>query len=209
MMNKTFVRTIFVTAGILMLPAFVLAQEAGVKAGINFASLTPEEDEDPEDSPRLGLVAGGWVRVPANSWLTVQFEGLFSEKGVKFDVTPLGPDSSAELRVRYIEIPVLARVNAGGSGSTRVFLVGGVAPAFMLSTRATTTFEGRTDSRDVSDQVEGFDTGLVGGGGVEFGRAHVEARYTHGILHINKDDNDPNDRIENRVFSITFGFRLR
>jgi hypothetical protein len=37
----------------------------------------------------------------------------------------------------------------------------------------------------------------------------VEVRYTHGLLHINEDDNDPEDSIKNRVFSVIVGFRLR
>jgi len=193
----------------LMLPLPAFAQQAGVKAGANFASLTPEEDESPDISRRVGLVAGGWVRVPATPWLMMQLEGLFSEKGVKFDATALGLDSSAELRVRYLEFPVLARVNVAGSGpATRVFVLGGAAPAFMIGSHATATFQGETQSRDVTDEVESFDVGLVGGGGVEFGRAHVEARYTHGLRRINKDHNDPNDNVQNRVFSVAFGFRL-
>ena len=49
----------------------------------------------------------------------------------------------------------------------------------------------------------------MGGVGVEFGRAVIEARYTHGLRHINTDDNGDEDRIKNRVFSVTVGFRLR
>jgi hypothetical protein len=37
----------------------------------------------------------------------------------------------------------------------------------------------------------------------------IEARYTHGLLRINTDDNEPNDRLNNRVFSLTGGFRFR
>ncbi len=33
--------------------------------------------------------------------------------------------------------------------------------------------------------------------------------YTHGLLNISTDDNNPEDFIYNRVFSVTFGFRLR
>jgi hypothetical protein len=49
----------------------------------------------------------------------------------------------------------------------------------------------------------------VGGLGVEFGPASIEARYTHGVTHINEDDNGDEDRIKNRVLSLTVGFRLR
>ena len=192
----------------LTLPAPAFAQQFGVKAGINFASLTPEEDEDPDDSRRLGPVGGAWFRTASANWLSFQVEGLFSEKGVKFKAPALGLDA-ADVRLRYLELPALARADLGASGSgVRAFVVGGAAPAFKLSARATAESEGRTDSRDIDNDIYSFDVGLVGGFGVEFGRALIEARYTHGLRHINTDDNGDEDRIKNRVFSVMVGFRI-
>ena len=48
-----------------------------------------------------------------------------------------------------------------------------------------------------------FDLGLLGGLGVQFGRGQNEARSTHGLLRINTDDNEPNDRLNSRAFSVT------
>lgn len=206
-----------IAALVLIFPASAFAQEVGIKAGVNFASLTPEEDEDPDTSRRVGLVAGGWFRTPSAARVSFQAEALFTEKGVKFDSVPFEVDSSGSvifgsvtIRVRYIEVPLLARVDFAAPGSNpRVFAVGGAAPAFKLSARSSAEFEGEEDTRDIGDDVESVDVGLVGGFGVEFGRALIEARYTHGLLNINTDDNDPNDRIQNRVFSVTVGFRFR
>jgi hypothetical protein len=200
-------RALFAAAAILILPTSALAQQVGVKAGINFASLPPEEDEHPDIPPRLGPVAGVWVRTPPAGRLSFQVEGLFSEKGVHWNFSP---DVSIEIRIRYFEIPLLARADFGAPDSTRrVFVVGGAAPAFRLSAWAKSEFEGQENARDVDNQIESMDLGLVGGLGVAFGRGLIEARYTHGALRINTDDNEPNDRLNNRVFSVTMGFRLR
>lgn len=198
-------------AGALLLPTRAIAQEVGVKAGLNLASLTPEEDESPDITRRRGLVAGAWIRHPLRDRLSLQLEGLLAEKGVEFDISALvGAPGSAELRLRYLEVPVLARVDAGAaSTNTRFFVLGGVAPAFKLSARSKTTVNGAEQTRDEDDEVEGFDAGLVAGAGVTFGRALIEGRYTHGLMRINTDDNDPNDRVQNRVFSVTVGLRLR
>ena len=213
-----YLRAPFVAAAFcLIVSASAFAQEVGIKAGVNLASLTPEEDEDPDTSRRVGLVAGGWFRTPATARVSFQAEGLFTEKGVRFDSVPFEVDSSGSvifgsvtIRVRYIEVTLLARVDFSAPGSsTRVFAVGGAAPAFKLSARARTELGAEQDTRDIGDDVETVDVGLVGGLGVEFGRALIEARYTHGVLNINVDDNDPNDRIQNRVFSVTVGFRIR
>ena len=201
-----FLCLVIVTA-CLSLPASALAQQVGIKAGINLASITPSEDEDPDTSRHLGPVGGVWVRLAPASRVSFQVEGLFSEKGVTFNV-PFALNNPVDLRVRYAEIPALARIDLGAASSTvRAFVVGGAAPAFKLSARASGGVQ--EGSRDVDDAIHSTDVGLVGGFGVEFGRTLVEARYTHGLLHINTDDNGDEDRNKNRVFSVTAGFRFR
>jgi hypothetical protein len=202
-----FARAAFAAAVFLILPLSAFGQQVGVKAGVNFASLPPEEDERPDIPPRLGPVAGVWVRTAPANRFSFQAESLFSEKGVHWD---FAPGFSIEIRVRYIEIPLLARADFGAPASTtRVFVVGGAAPAFKLSARAKGEFEGEEETRDFGRGIESFDLGLIGGLGVEFGHALIEARYTHGLLRVNTDDNEPNDRLNNRIFSVTMGFRLR
>jgi hypothetical protein len=206
-------RAVLAVTVFLIVPSPAAAQQIGVKAGLNFASLTPEEDESPDTSPRRGLVAGFWIRTPpVTARLSIQAEGLFSEKGVHINTFPFAPNAigSGDVRVRYIEIPVLARGDLRAPNmATGVYVLGGAAPAFRLSARSRVELDGEEQTADNSDDIEPWDLGLVGGAGIEFGRVAIEARYTHGILKINVDDNDPEDRIQNRVFSVTVGVRLR
>ncbi len=67
--SSTFARAVFAAGVFLILPASAFAQQVGVKGGINFASLTPEEDEEP-GSRRPGLVAGVWVRTASSTRFT-------------------------------------------------------------------------------------------------------------------------------------------
>ena len=205
------VLAIVVAAILLSVPASANAQEVGVKAGINYTYFLPEEeDEAPFFSWRPGPVAGVWFGVPLTTGFPFQVEVLFSEKGVRFDGRAVGFDSDVDIRIRYLEIPLLARANFGPvTARSRAFVVAGAAPAFRLSARDKATFAGQEHTIDRKDTWKPFDLGLVGGVGVEFGRALIEARYTHGIPHINEDDNGEEDRARNRVFSVTAGFRLR
>jgi hypothetical protein len=197
----------FAASAVTMFPAATFAQEVGVKAGLNSAWLTPLEDETPDITHRRGPVAGAWVRWPSGRRVSFQAEGLFSEKGSHWDFPGF---ASWEYRVRYVECPLLVRADFGAPASTpRVFAVAGAAPAFKLSARTTAEFEGQTVTRDTPDEFYTFDAGLVGGVGLEIGRAQVEARYTHGLRHVNTDDNGDEDRVRNRVFSVTLGFRIR
>ncbi len=194
------------------LPSPVFAQQAGIKAGLNFATLT-EADDDVfvQSSRRLGLIGGAWVRVVQRDAFSFQVEGLISEKGLKFEVQDDGVEFSGDIRIRYFEVPLLARVDLGAAGgSGRFYLLGGAAPAFRLGDgRVTFEAEGQEESRDIEDltgeALKSFDLGLVAGAGVEFGRALVEGRYTHGRLVTGEGDDSP----KNRVFSVLVGFRFR
>ena len=193
-------------ATLALLPATSFAQEIGVKAGLNAGWLTPLEDEEPDIDVRLGPVGGVWVRLPTGGRLSFQAEGLFSEKGSHWTFPGF---ASVEYRVRYVEVPLLARADFGTPTSTpRMFVLGGAAPAFKLSARTTVEFEGQTITRDTPDEFYTFDLGLAGGVGAEIGRAQIEARYTHGLRHVNTDDNGDEDRVRNRVFTLMFGFRI-
>jgi hypothetical protein len=199
-----------VATACLMIPASARAQQVGVKGGINFAKITPPEDEEPNISRHLGPVGGVWVRFAPARRVSAVIEGLFAEKGVIYNIAVPDLNASVDLRVRYVEIPVLARVDLGAAGSTtRPYVVGGAAPAFKLSARAKARSQGQEQSQDVDDEIYSTDVGLAGGVGVEIGRALIEARYTHGLRHINTDDNGDEDRNRNRVFSVTAGFRFR
>jgi hypothetical protein len=200
-------RVVLAAAAFVILPAAAFAQEVGVKAGLNAAWLTPLEDETPDITPRVGPVGGVWVRTPFGERVSFQAEGLFSEKGSHWEFPGF---ASWEYRVRYFEVPLLARTDFGAPASTsRLFAVAGAAPAFKLSARTTVEFEGQRVTRDTPDDFYSVDVGLVGGVGVEIGRAQLDARYTHGLRHINTDDNGDEDRVRNRVFSVTLGYRIR
>jgi hypothetical protein len=199
----------FVTAT-AVLPSVAAAQDIAVKAGINLATLSDTSDF-PDTTTRMGAVGGLAVRVPAGERFSFQVEGLFSEKGLGIEISEGTIDASGDIRIRYLEVPILGRVDVGTPGSsTRFYLVAGAAPAFKLSARLHVEALDEEDDEDLSDDVESMDLGLVGGAGVEFGRMLVEARYTYGLRSIAKgDEGDEPEDIKNRVFSVMVGFRFR
>ncbi len=85
----------------------------GARAGINIAEASFDSDADsPDTSARIGIVSGGFVTIPLVSWLELQPEALYSQKGAGFNEE--GIDSS--VRLDYVEFPILARVSRRGSG---------------------------------------------------------------------------------------------
>lgn len=209
MLDKRLVLAAAVVTAITALPAAAAAQQIAVKGGVNLATLT-EADEFPDSSRRLGVVGGVSVRVPAGERFSFLIEGLYSEKGLAFDIEEDGFEASGDIRIRYIEVPLLGRADLSAPGaSTRVYVIGGAAPAFKLDARVKAEAEGEEETEDIDD-VESVDLGLVGGAGVEFGRFLVEGRYTHGLMSINSDTDEGDDEsVRNRVISVMVGYRFR
>jgi hypothetical protein len=208
---KRLIIAIAIVASVTTLPVLAYAQEVGAKGGVNFAKMSEADDEFVNITQRLGLIGGVWVRTPVRSPLSFQVEALLSEKGFKFDGQAEGIDLSGNLRIRYVEVPLLARLDLGTSGaSPRFYVLAGAAPAFKVGdAEIKVEAEGQELTVDfenvVGEELKSFDLGLVGAAGVEFGRALVEARYTHGLMRAGESDDSP----KNRVFSVMAGFRFR
>jgi hypothetical protein len=183
-------------------PAAAQGLNWGVKGGVNFATLSVDEEPKPEFQYRIGLIAGGFVTWPMASHLDVQPEALFSQQGATFDA--LGAGST--IKTDYLVIPILVRYKLNSSGRGLV-LFAGPSLAFKLSANATADFGGGSVTDDISDEIESFDYGLVFGGGWEAGRLSIDGRYTWGLSRINADEAIP-QKTMHRVIAVLAGVRF-
>ncbi len=115
--------------GSLVLVAIVLlggAQAAaqgvswGVKGGVNFATLSVDEEPTPEFQYRIGVIAGGFFTWPMGSHLDVQPEALFSQQGATFDAFGAG----STIKTDYLVAPILVRYKLNSSGRGLAFFAG-------------------------------------------------------------------------------------
>lgn len=191
---------------LLIVPGSVGAQPVtgGVKAGVVFADLTNFEDalEDVmSTSVRTGFTGGGFVTFGER--FAVQAEVLYTQKGTEAE--ELGVD--VEVDIDQIEIPVLARYTFG-TGATRGYVFGGPSFDFKVDAKVKASFEGEEEEEDIDEDVETFEFAIVVGGGVEFGHFLVEGRFSLGLTDLVKDDEDFDQSIRNRTFSILGGVRF-
>jgi hypothetical protein len=181
-------------------PAATLAQE--IKGGISSATISfspGSGSRELSETERLSGFAGGVsFLLPGNSRGGIQVEALFHQKGarnlLRFD---------DELRLSYIEIPVLVHVDVYQRDPRAIYIVAGVAPAFTVAAR----YEDDGEPEDVKDEIEDLDVGLVAGVGVELRRLTLEARYTHGLRSAFQDG-DLEGTFKNRTILFTVGVRL-
>ncbi len=204
-------------AAALFVPARALAQgvTAGVKGGVNFAnvSLTFNPANSASISPgnRTGGIAGGFVGIdkPKYGFLV---EMLWSQKGTNISESGQGASVSEDVRIDYIEIPVVVRANFKSSDKVMLHVFAGPTFAFKASDKATATItQGGTTvtQNDDSVHLKGQDVGITFGMTLDIQKFLVDARYTWGLMNINKDTTPDDPEVKTKTFSLMFGFKFK
>ncbi len=182
--------------GCLGVPARAAAQTAGVKAGVNLFRFEASETPTSETQRMSGLAAGVYGTF-TNTRLTAQVEALYSVWRTRFNTA-----SVQTLRLTWLEVPVLARVNVVRSGRYADFHVL-VGPSFAFKLDAQVE---ENTSANISDQLERYDVGLLVGAGFDVGHLVVEGRYTTGLRNLDKSLGSGS--IKNRTITLLAGVRF-
>ena len=174
--------------------------QVGVLVGLNSANIKFDPDPDFDSERRTGFVAGLSFNAPIQDVFSVELDALFSQKGTNFTIPG---ELDGKIKLNYVDIPVLGRINLAGSGPARVHLLIGPSFNFKVSEKLEDE-EGEVDEDE--DSFERFETALVIGGGVTVSRFRVDVRYGLGLSNIVKDDENEGFTAKNRVFSVLVGF---
>ncbi len=199
----------FAAAALLLtLPASGRAQgeiDWGVKGGLNMTGLRGGHGQ--YDSKR-GVVAGAYGVFEFAPEFGIEIDALFSMKGAKFPV--LGRDAGGNLVqvgesflvLDYIEVPILARLNAPAYGRLSPHVYFGPTIAIKVGARA---IEQGLSARDL-DNVRSLDSGLAAGASVDLALgAHklvLDGRFGLGLTNA-FDSSQPD--LKNDSFSLMAG----
>jgi len=171
---------------------FASAQGVGITVGPTFDEFSGEVlDFD----NRTGIHAGIFVGGSRDKVVGFQTEFNWLRKNT---ATEAGQD----IRIDYLQIPLLLRVNAGSGSANGAALYGVVGPAFDF--KIGDEVEGFT----LDDGFEGTDVSLAFGGGFEVAHIIIEGRYEKGFRRINKTFSGV-DEIKKQSFTILFGVRFK
>jgi hypothetical protein len=184
----------------LILTSAAVAQAqvgGGIKAGVNFATLSGITDVDTEQ--RVGLVAGGFMTVGIVPSLAFEPEVLFSMQGSKLHVSKSGVSTDAKANIDYVQIPLLLRIGNSGKSTASLYAVVGPSIGFLMGAKI--------DGEDFSDELKKADVGLVVGAGVTLTRFLIEGRYTVGLTDLNKPGLST-EANKNRVLSLLVGLHF-
>ena len=152
----------------------------GVHFGGTWTSLSTDED-DVDLSQGSGIVAGIFFGGNRDGRIGLQGEVSYLTKKVQASGVDDDGPFDVEFNNKYIQIPVLLRINTGSrsnNGPCLFFLVG---PSFdiKMSDNAEDLF-----GEGLDDVYEGVEYGIMAGAGFEAARFGVQVRYTWGLNNI-------------------------
>jgi len=202
----------------------------GIKGGINFAKLSGDHIEESMTEFNKGIVIGMFAERVVNETLSVQWEFLYTMKGVSESYHEYDSDVYYEyeysvennINLNYIEIPVSFRFKLPTqSGFIPCFYAGG-SVGFNVASEVEYDYdyyeyyddgsnyyeysESDSGTHDI-DNIKELETGLIFGAAVKFplqnGSLLFDGRYNYGLSTI---INEGDANIYNRVWSLTLGY---
>jgi Outer membrane protein beta-barrel domain len=168
------------------------AQGFGVKGGATFSDFSSDVfDFNNKTGTELGAFFGG------NRSGVLGWQGEVNWLRRKTEVS-----TGENIRIDYIQLAGLLRLNIGTQSPTGFAFYGLVGPGFNF--KIGDEIEGVTVT---TDAFKSFDIGLIYGGGVEIKRIILEGRFEQGLKNVNELITTTD--LKSRSFSVLVGWRFR
>lgn len=165
----------------------------GAKLGANFSKI---DGQTFKDGFELGYHVGGFAEIDFNEHIGIQPEVLFNQTNTKVTDDPNDVFSPGKkIKLNYLSIPVLLRINAGK------ILTFNVGPQFgiLMNNEQTLLQNGK-------DAFKSGDFGMVAGAQVNVGALRVYGRYNVGLSKVN--DVVDQEKWKNQAIQLGVGFRI-
>ena len=179
---------------------FIIGSASSVSAqggGIKFGPTFTEFSSDALDyKNRTGIHAGVFFGGNRDGLLGLQSELNWIRKRSE-------SDRGAQLiRIDYLQVPVLLRMNIGSRSSSGPIVYGLAGPAVDIK------IADEIDGVTIDNGFEGVDVTMILGGGIEVARIVLEGRWDKGFRRINNLFSNVVE-IKKQTFSVLVGIRLQ
>ena len=176
----------------------------GLRAGLNIASLTGEDDMDNYGS-KLGFHAGAMMQYPVGGNVILQPELLYTMKGGTFELEFVGKNEITGT-ANYIEMPLLVKYNVEmPSIKIQPYIGASIGYLLVAEIENKNTLLGvtTTSTKNVIDDMEALEAGLnFGADVIVMQNMMVGLRYNMGLTEIVKKDT----KFKNNVIMVNLGF---
>jgi hypothetical protein len=180
---------------------------AGVKAGLNLSNVYDEQGREFNADAKFGLAGGAFVTIPIGTYLGIQPELLYSQKGFKATTDILGQTFDFTRTTSYLDIPLLFAFKPIES----LTLLAGPQYSYLLKQK-----DVFSDGSTISGQETAFQNDnirkniLCFTGGIDVNLNHLVpgARAGWDVQENNGDGTSTTPRYKNDWYQATIGYRF-
>lgn len=179
----------------------------GVKGGLNLSNVYDTDNEDFRADPKLGFAAGAFVSIPLGSFLGIQPEFLFSQRGYRGSGTVLFNDYSYVRTANFVDVPILLAIKP----TSMVTILVGPQYSYLVSERY--VFTSDAINLDIQDEYENDDVRrntmcITGGVDININNIVIGARAGWDLLDNHVDGTTTTPRYKNMWTQLTLGLRF-
>lgn len=179
----------------------------GLKAGGNYSNIYDTKGEKYNADGKIGLATGVFLSIPIGTYLGIQPEVLFSQKGFTATSSVLGADVKLTRTTNYIDVPIFLAIKP----SEMITILVGPQYSYLIKqndklTNPITNIEVNQDFN--TDNVRKNTLCLVGGLDFNLNNLVLGARIGMDMYNNNGDGTSTTPRYKNVWAQATVGFRL-
>jgi len=179
----------------------------GLKVGGNYSNIYDTKGEKYNADGKIGLATGAFVSIPIGTYLGIQPEVLFSQKGFTATSSVLGADVKLTRTTNYIDIPIFLAIKP----SEMITILVGPQYSYLIKqndklTNPITNIEVNQDFD--TDNIRKNTLCLVGGVDFNLNNIVLGARVGMDMYNNNGDGTSTTPRYKNVWAQATVGFRL-
>lgn len=179
----------------------------GVKGGLNYSNVYDSEGEEFQADAKFGFAAGVFTAIPIGTYIGIQPELLFSQKGFQATGRILGSTYTFTRTTSYLDVPLLFSFKP----SEFINIVAGPQYAYLLKQKD--VFENSSTSFAQEEEFENDNirrNTLCFTGGLDLTMKHlvISGRAGWDLQRNNGDGTSATPRYKNAWYQATVGYRF-
>ncbi len=180
--------------------------QLGIKGGINYSNVWDEEGQDFEADPKTGFAGGAFLSIPIGTYLGIQPEVLYSQKGFQGSGVVAGTSYSFERTTNHLDVPILVQFKP----VKYITILGGPQYSYLMSQKDIQRGDGFTSvqEQEFENDIRKNTLGAVFGADVNLGNIVIAPRLGWDFQTNNGDGTSSSPRYRNQWYQVTIGFRL-
>jgi hypothetical protein len=186
-----------------------ISVDMGIKVGMCASNLNFSKDSIDGWKTARNFLLGAFFAFNISKTVVIQPELYYAVKGSAFSHTYGGESFKQRVKLDYIEVPLLVKINIPPEGGPA--LLAGFYGALNIGARAITQYSGENRKESIKGEIQQDDYGFVIGTNIDFRmgtrKLILDLRYSTSLANIRKSM-FTNYKVRNTVFYFMMGLEF-